>query len=383
LNELKEQLDQIQYEETERFVVENAVLFADPTLFIAGSGVPEPVSVLFKALSGEWATEKNPSFAANVLRAMEYVVDRHADNLTTEAFWINCGYRLLNLLKKSGYGEEVETALEHVKAECVFDPFSTQKKRRGPVEPPKLIGKNDKKEHVKDSAEFMKRLGKVTSTAYFNILDGLFKKLEPLISNAVFDPQDENAKAKSAEGGATMRELLRLLESYEKQLATQKVDAKIQAHLFTTVSCYIDAFVFNELLRNTNNTSRFLQIKMGINIIENWYEQHAHQITFKFARQSADVCAIAHDSLIKDAEMKKAVCPDLTTEQVAYLLANLEGSKSHSNADVRTLLAAPNVTLVDENDNSLLDFEADGNEKAKQAKIPERYTKRQGLEFLK
>ncbi|KAL0488181.1 unconventional myosin [Acrasis kona] len=394
VNQLMDQLDHIQQLETHRYLIEHAILFADPTLYVSNSSVPEPTPVLYKALS---SSSTHRSIPHHIVQAIEYMIERHSDHLPTESFWINCNTRLLSCLKQA-HGNYISNAFQsNLKNVLDLMHANNKRSRQSNAQIPSIItatvhdDRQGDDDGQVDIQQVLNELVKITMNAYYHLLDSIVKKLDPLIIVSILDHQDENTRAKSAEGGAHMREMLRVLDSFEKQLSANKLDARLQDFLFRTIALYIDATVFNELLRDTNNTSRYLQIKMGVQIVENWYEQHARLSEFKYSRQSADVCAIAQDVLLKDSDMKSAVCPDLSKDQIAYLLANLkdEFSKSRTtnvqapNTDVRLLFVSPMVKLCDDKDHPLLDFDAEGNDKIKSAKISEKYTKRQGLEFLK
>ncbi len=70
-----------------------------------------------------------------------------------------------------------------------------------------------------------------------------------------------------------------------------------------------------------------IQLKMNISFLEAWFFESkltmGENITalFSYSRQMADVCVLSQESLATDKVMRDMVCPDLTTQQITYILA--------------------------------------------------------------
>jgi hypothetical protein len=123
-----------------------------------------------------------------------------------------------------------------------------------------------------------------------------------------------------------------------------KVEPRVMKHFFSSVGQYIDAVVFNQLIKDAPKAKRAVQMKIALNILEQWFERPklGLESVFKLTRQSADVCTIGLEALLSP-DMHEAVCPQLTDEQIRHLLILLEG-RSFSN--VKSLCVDPVVTLT-------------------------------------
>jgi len=191
-----------------------------------------------------------------------------------------------------------------------------------------------------NAASFIATICDLLVKAYYNLLDSMFERLDSCIDKAIFDVQgDMNAGVLSPDGGVQMQHLLLSLNHVKDTLTKRNLDARIINHAFDCVSQYIDAYVFNTLIKNAKvNTSKALQIKMSMSVLEGWFEQNDIKVAssidsmhkfFRFSRQSADVCVIAQKELLTDESMRSIVCPSLSVSQIGYLLSNFNSDDNY------------------------------------------------------
>jgi chemotaxis protein histidine kinase CheA len=346
---LTKELKMMQEREKQRYVLDSAILLCVPK---TTDQVPESVSILHKSLK-YWHYEQDPTYPTNVVRSIEQVVNVSTltDNVTLATFWIVISYHLLSLLKK----EDPETFKVLDK---VIDRYTCKLLEKPRKVAPNPIDMTLEEDRALLPEEFVPELGRVLSVAYYFIIRSAVEKIDvETITQAVFDPNDENAKAKSsAEGGRHMREILKTLELFEKLLVRHKVEPRVIQHFFTALAKYIDAVVFNQLIKDAKRAKRAVQMKMALNILEQWFERPSIGIEsmFKLTRQSADVCTIGLDALLSP-DMHEMVCPDLTEEQIRHLLSLLDGRTLNA----KSLSVDPVITLVGPQRHNLFDLDVE------------------------
>jgi hypothetical protein len=369
------QLEAAKIKETDRFIIDHAILFVDQDPI--ANTTPETVLVLFKVLT-HWTPDKNPSIATNIVNSLVLVSETAAavDDMRAMIFWTKVTCQLGALLKREVCPNSMNTGINKASTECRYRPV-TDKRKREQSEPLRFVTRDEPRDKlsVKSWDDFAIEICRVICKMYLALLESLFNKLDPVILDAIFDNNDENMRAISNEGGATMKHLLFIVDRYSNTITDAGIDTRVTRHILTSVANYIDAIVFNKMLIGVKTNA--LRIKMSINMLEALLEKRGgfqHGDLFKHTKQSTDVLAIGKDAFQNDSEMQKLVCPDLGSGQLNHLLRINDGE------DARSLMLSPLMTASDSK-GPIFAFEKETVDK--KGRIGDKFLSRQGLEFLK
>jgi len=169
-----------------------------------------------------------------------------------------------------------------------------------------------------------------------------------------------------------------------------KLDFKLINHFFECVANHVDEYVFNTLMRDTNFTSKGIQMKMILSSIEVWLESQGFKSSknwFVFSRQAADVCMLAQKSLLTDEQSRKMICPKLQNTHLNRLLkTDLKNDSEFINklmiryrVDFYQILN-PESGKVDKGPIFLVDFDS---RLFGDVKVPSRYFEKKECEFLR
>ncbi|KAL9645710.1 hypothetical protein ABK040_003442 [Willaertia magna] len=420
IKKLKEELSNLQTFESEKYVIETAIIHSQPYEFLGSSKVPTPVKALFLCIL-RFSPESHKTFCTNVVRALRYVVDRYHRDSDMLIYWINVIYRLLNLLQHSGSEHQVAQALKQmgpITPRAVYE----ENEDSSIVEPPSYIVTDDGKENlIPNMQEFVNEICDVLSIAFENLCHRTIRNIKGKLLKAVFNPKQ--ATSKSTDGEPEMKLCLNILSEEFKRFEAQKVEQRVVNYFFENLAVCLDAIVFNEFITNTVTTSKCLQIKMGVAFLENWFEsrrivqtiskrlgddvdENDLVVSFSLSRQAADVCVISRKKVLSDEDMRKMVCPEITLPQIAYMFSNFEEdefSDKLSSQEIEDLvgetpklsnvLYKPNIDFLKYTDVStkrqqkgnVFSFESlDGNGKINSLQLPQRFSARfEELSFLK
>jgi hypothetical protein len=320
--------------------------------------VPSSLKVLYMSLR-EWSKQsKTQRYANNVCKALHFVVDNNANNVTVQCYWINTLYRLLHLMRSSPPSrDEWEFRLDANILEAVFstvmseeldlrvdteadqspilDDFETHAFFRGHTD---AQANNWQKEFARQVCEILKK-------SYRDLVLSLCKQLGHLISPAVFGNKYTQQNTQDDRGA--MPTILDLLESTMISLKQNHLHDRLIKHFFEQIARFMDTCIFNaaliqdnygrngEQMRSTQDQG--IQMKMSVSFLEQFFFENQMmegdhvQGIFSLSLEAAQVCILKQPSLASDndidREMRELVCPHLNVDQIQYLLLGKPNAK--------------------------------------------------------
>ncbi|KAG2388844.1 hypothetical protein C9374_000283 [Naegleria lovaniensis] len=369
VKKIKEQLSNLQTQECERFLVESAIIHSQAGDFLGSSKVPCPAKILFLSAL-RFSPETHKYFCTNVIKALSYIVHRYARDEEMMIYWVNCMYRILNLIQNSGNESQVHHSLENMEPVNVNAVLSSQNTETAVyVEPPTFSSNEGDEVLVSDIQEFTDAICEQLSIAYLNLCTRIVQQLKERLLKAVFNPKQ--ASSKSTDGGPDMRICCSILNDVYQRFEQQKLDKRVTNHLFENLACCLDSLIFNQFVRDNTSASKGLQVKMSVTFLENWFtskgivqtlrknfaddeelEEEKLQVYFTLSRQAADICVIAQTVLLQDEDTRRMVCPELTVQQIAFIYsvykADEYSTSSFSQRDIEEIIGKriPHIDAV-------------------------------------
>jgi len=318
----------IEARDMERWVIDQVILFAQPT-YVTMSGtdkkdqkIPLAAKMLFLSLRNWIST----SFSKNVVSALKYSIQKHCTDRIMLAYWINTLIRLLSLLSKE-YKQQTlvsKSLLESKNSSTILsmdnDKYCNDKYY---IAPPAMTATSSSSILL-----LIPELASLLDLSYMCMLKTLMIKLDAVVHNSMFDAYD---LGDAYDGEAAMDKITLELDTVLDELQHEfHVDQRIVLHFFACVGRLLDVMIFNNCIayHKKLTMNEGIQLKMNISFLEAWFFESkltmGENITalFSYSRQIADVCVLSQDSLATDKVMREMVCPDLTTQQISYILAN-------------------------------------------------------------
>lgn len=312
----------------EKFIIENAILFSNADY---QKDLPLSLKILYLCMN-EWQVfdfKKNTTFCENCIRALDYTLERNIYEPDIIVYWINVTVRLLYFFKK-----DYQSIYEKVFSSAIDVDLNMQEQIIPPVDPrrnpPDFISpKNGKSRFASDSELnviiFLENLNNIINRTYLQFLSSLNQKIDKILTS-IFQKIQSNQNIQGVITEVKIGQIIQIMNDYYNEFKKQGVEFIIINHFFDNVAIHIDEFLFNLLCSQTVQSGKVIQVKMSLTTFENWLEEKgivpSLKKFFSFSRQASDVCMIAQKSLLSDEEMRKALCPDLSLNQVGKLLSN-------------------------------------------------------------
>jgi predicted nucleic acid-binding Zn-ribbon protein len=329
----------------ERWVIDQAVLFAQPVYMESHLGtkkekIPVAAKILFLTLKN-WDKYAYPK---NLVTALRYTIQKYRTDRIMLAYWMNTLIRLLHMLGQE-YRQQ-DLVLKSVLASKVAsdilssdnDSFVNEKYF---IPPPSFTSDGGYSITL-----LIPELASLLDLTYVSLLKTLIIKLDAAVHNAMFDAYD---LGQDYDGEAAMDKITMELDTALDELQHEyNVDQRIVLHYFACIGKLLDVMVFNNCISHHKKLAveDAIQIKMNISFLEAWFFESKLTMgenivsIFSFSRQLADVCVLGQEDLPDNKEMRDIVCPNLSTQQIAYILQ----SKKVNNAS--PYFCKHNISLV-------------------------------------
>jgi CRP-like cAMP-binding protein len=355
----------INLSETERFLIDNAILYADTSSI--SSRTPESVMVIYKALV-HYDIKQNSAFASGVVNSLNLVtkIASTIDDTRTMVFWCK-GSFLMAILLRQHCSNSILMNMTRVTREYQISPITDKRRDRSQIR-----FESEENVFVTTMDALVTEICRVCCKSYLWLLESAISKLDTLLNDAIFSAHDDNIQPDDT--NIQMQQLLSMLDEYISLMKDSSIGSCVVRHFLTAISQYIDATIFNRLLHES--TTKAAKAKSSISKIEVWFEKRGgfdKGELFKFSRQCSTALTIGKENLRGDEEMQDLVCPDLSADQVRHLL------DIGIPMDTRQLTVNPVISISGAL-NPL--FELDSDRVDKRAKISDKYLLKAGLEFL-
>lgn len=301
----------------ERFVLDHSILFfnePDYTLKI-----PSTVKTIYLCLQNfnSFDSKKNQTFANNVIQSFKYIINEHYGNIKMMIYWFNVLFRLTHLIKYDHPTMKKIVQSESLK-EYDIKQFKVEK-----IFPNFLIGRTNKiipEDEV--ISKFGAELVQVMIQSYMYLLLNIYENFEKILQSNIIDIKKISLKSVDQSSLNHLNSFLEILDNYYHEFESQKIEDVFLHHFFKSLGALIDNSFFNSLLNNKVNSSKGLQMKMNLSMVENWFETKNLDVHFMLSREASDILMIDDKKKLIDPKVRREICPKLTPAQITTIFKN-------------------------------------------------------------
>jgi len=272
-------------------------------------------------------------FMKNALTALEFVSLTKPANLEQMVYWFSTAIHVLKWLREHSIATTID---KEVSAIYKYDREHLDITSKAPLtESPEFVSRNKNapgfsRAYQMELVDYARKTVEISARSFFRMLGTAFDHVKPVLDEIL---GKESADTLTDEGTPLGKKIVKELEDVDA-VWDNHLPPRVKENAKVILVNLMDQYLFRGMVtgRASLSSEKAIFIKMTVEAVQEFYlrdDQYLKHLdnAFNWIKEACNVVSLQMKDL--EGDVKSVVCPNLTDEQIQYLVDSSKGLKAH------------------------------------------------------